>query len=298
MKKVKFKNAGRAMYVVLCVGLVVVAVVSVVGYRAAVKSVTDGLVTPKDETEEPDLDYSAVDAVLQDIEKSNQEDPTQPTDVPEGNPFAADEGSVDTQSGQPYDDVMGTGDPNAVNRADAAPGDNSADTQINSPGTQTNSTDAQTSDDAFVDVTDELEALYYEQAIIMPVNGEIINAYSEGELVKVSGSVWRTHDGVDIGAAEGTPVKSMTSGTVTEVYNDPLWGCCVVIDHGNTLSGCYYGLAPDLEVAVGDKLNSGDVIGAVGNTADIEADTGPHLHFALKYENRWIDPVSYIEPMK
>ena len=153
-------------------------------------------------------------------------------------------------------------------------------------------------DEAIVDITDELEALYYEQAIMMPVNGEIVNAYSDGELVKSSGGVWRTHDGIDIAADEGSSVKAMTSGTVTQVYDDPLWGTCVVVDHGNTMSGYYFGLSAAPAVAEGQAVNAGDVIGSVGNTADIESDLGSHIHFALKYQNQWIDPIGYIEPMK
>ncbi len=148
------------------------------------------------------------------------------------------------------------------------------------------------------DITGELETLFYEEAKVMPVSGEILTEYSWGELVKLSGSVWKTHDGIDIAAEEGTPVKSMTSGTVTDIYNDTLWGNCVVIDHGDTVIGYYYGLADDISVSVGDKVASGTVIGAVGNTADIESDMESHLHFALKYEDTWIDPVSYIEPVK
>ncbi len=261
MKKVKFQNAGRAMYAMLCAGLIVVGIASVAGYRAAVGSVTKGFET---DNAADDIDYSEVDAVLSGIEKANSETPasayTPPVHEPEyGLPAASDAETDDTQ------------------QADGA---------------------AEPTDDALIDLTDELEALYYEQAVMMPVNGEILAAYSEGELVKTGGGVWRTHDGIDIAAAEGTDVKSMTSGTVTDVYNDPLWGCCVTVDHGNTLSGCYFGLSPELAVSVGDTLNAGDVIGKVGNTADIESDSGPHLHFALKYENRWIDPISYIEPMK
>jgi len=149
-----------------------------------------------------------------------------------------------------------------------------------------------------VDITDELQTLYYEQAKMFPVSGDIANEYSWGELVKASSGVWRTHDGIDLLADAGSDVKSMTSGTVTNIYSDPLWGNCVVIDHGETVIGCYYGLSPEISVAVGDSVGAGEVIGKVGNTADIESDIGPHLHFALKFEGSWIDPVSYIEPMK
>lgn len=249
MKKVKFRQPSRrTLGIMLCAGILAVGAATVAGYRAAVSSVTDGLITPKDQADLPDIDYSAVDAVLSDIEKEQQEDAAQipGTAQPDMSPVQPDEGS----------------------------------------------------DEAIVDITDELEALYYEQAIMMPVNGEIISAFSGGELVKTTGGVWRTHDGVDIAAQEGENVRAMTSGTVTEVYDDPLWGCCVVVDHGNTLFGHYFGLSNDLSVNVGDRLNAGDRIGTVGNTADIESDEGSHLHFALKYQNQWIDPIQYIEPMK
>ncbi len=170
-------------------------------------------------------------------------------------------------------------------------------------------TDAEKTDEAVIveedssqvgskDITEELETLFYEEAKVLPVSGEILTEFSWGELVKTSGSVWKTHDGIDIAASEGTPVKSMTSGTVTDIYNDTLWGNCVVIDHGDTVIGYYCGLSDDISVSVGDSVASGTVIGTVGNTADIEADMESHLHFALKYENAWIDPISYIEPTK
>ena len=133
---------------------------------------------------------------------------------------------------------------------------------------------------------------------MFPVSGDILTEYSWGELVKTSGGVWRTHDGIDIAAESGDSVKAMTSGTVSDIYSDPLWGNCVVIDHGDTVVGYYCGLAPDIKFAVGDSVSAGAAIGTVGNTADIESDMDSHLHFALKYEGVWIDPVSYIEPMK
>ncbi len=148
------------------------------------------------------------------------------------------------------------------------------------------------------DVTQELETILYEQAVYMPINGEIINEFSNGELVKTSAGVWRTHDGIDIKADIGTEVKAMTKGTVNEVYADSLWGNCVVVDHGDGITGYYFGLEPQMNVTAGDEVLAGQVIGTVGNTADIESDMEPHLHFGLKYGNEWIDPVSYIEPYK
>lgn len=129
--------------------------------------------------------------------------------------------------------------------------------------------------------------------VIMPVEGEIGNHFSNGELVKSRTlGVWKTHDGIDIVAPLGTEVKAMTNGTVSEVYSDPLWGVCVTIDHGDGILGCYFGLDKNVTVSVGQEVSSGDVIGAVGNTAEIEIAEGPHLHFGVRKNGDWIDPLS------
>lgn len=132
---------------------------------------------------------------------------------------------------------------------------------------------------------------------LMPVNGKILNPYSGGELVK-SGTlgIWKTHDGVDIAAEQGTPVKAMNRGEVTQVSEDPLWGYTVIIDHGSGVMSCYYNLSSAVAVSEGDEVEAGQTIGAVGDTAEIEAAEASHLHFAVKYNGEWIDPIGYINP--
>lgn len=135
------------------------------------------------------------------------------------------------------------------------------------------------------------------QPNVMPVNGDILEPFSGGELVKSETlNVWKTHDGVDISAEAGTPVKAMNKGEVTQVEKDALWGYTVIIDHGSGVMGYYYNLSSAVSVKEGDKVQSGQVIGAVGETAEIEAASGPHLHFGLKKNGEWIDPVSFIDP--
>jgi murein DD-endopeptidase MepM/ murein hydrolase activator NlpD len=132
-------------------------------------------------------------------------------------------------------------------------------------------------------------------ANVRPVTGEIINGFSDGELVKSKTlGVWKTHDGIDIASPSGENVKSMTSGTVTEVYADQLMGITVVIDHGNGLIGYYSNLNPDIPVVPGDTVSAGSIIGLVGSTADAEVSEDPHLHFALKKNNAWIDPAALL----
>lgn len=152
--------------------------------------------------------------------------------------------------------------------------------------------------DTISDIPETLEEVFYEAAVYMPIsNTEVIGEFSFHELAKSASGVWQTHDGVDLRATQGTPVKAMTSGRVTDVYSDALWGNCVEIDHSNGLTGYYYGLASEITVATGDEVNAGQVIGYVGTT-EIESAMDDHLHFALKLADEWIDPISYIEPYK
>ena len=135
------------------------------------------------------------------------------------------------------------------------------------------------------------------QPNVMPVNGEIINPFSFGELVKSETlDVWKTHDGVDIKAEKGTAVKAMNHGEVTEIKEDPLWGYTVEIDHGSGIISCYYNLSASMMVEEGDTVDSGQIIGSIGDTAQIEAAMPSHLHFAVKRNGEWTDPISYIDP--
>lgn len=129
----------------------------------------------------------------------------------------------------------------------------------------------------------------------MPLTGEVTVPFSNGELIKSKTlGVWKTHDGVDIAAPLGTPVAAVTDGSVSEVYSDPLWGVCVVIDHGDGAFSHYYGLDKNVPVNVGQPVKSGDVVGAVGNTAEMEVAEPAHLHFAVKRDGVWTDPIAFV----
>lgn len=145
-----------------------------------------------------------------------------------------------------------------------------------------------------VEVVEEA-AVVTPQAMVRPLNGEIINVFSGGELVKSKTlNVWKTHDGVDIAGAPDEKVKSMASGTVTKVYEDQMMGACVVIDHGNGLEGYYCNLSKDIPIAEGQNVSAGSIIGMVGDTAESEISEPSHLHFAVKKNGEWIDPIALI----
>ncbi|MDE7288916.1 MAG: M23 family metallopeptidase, partial [Oscillospiraceae bacterium] len=145
------------------------------------------------------------------------------------------------------------------------------------------------------ETTEKVTETFIPQAMVRPLNGEILNEFSDGELVKSKTlNVWKTHDGVDIAGAAEEKVKSMTSGTVTKVYDDQMLGSCVIVDHGGGLEGYYCNLSKDIPVAEGQSVSAGTIIGSVGNTAEGEISEDSHLHFAVKKNGDWIDPIALI----
>lgn len=100
----------------------------------------------------------------------------------------------------------------------------------------------------------------------------ILAMFSGSELVKsITTGSWQTHNGIDIAAEVGSEVYAISNGEITEINNDPVWGVTVLLDHHNGYVTRYCGLSDGLEVQLGDMMVSGDLIGTVGNTADIES---------------------------
>ena len=125
----------------------------------------------------------------------------------------------------------------------------------------------------------------------LPVAGKKIGPYSGGKLVKdATLGEWRTHDGLDLGAAKGTPVYAAGRGTVASVKEDGLWGTVVSIDHPNGLTTVYCGIA-DATVHEGDEVADREQIGAVGKIP-CELALEDHLHFAVKKGEKWVDPLA------
>ena len=132
--------------------------------------------------------------------------------------------------------------------------------------------------------------------IVTPVEGETVAAFSADELqYDATMGDWRTHDGIDIQAPEGTQVLAAEAGTVQSVYEDNLMGTVVVIDHGDGVQTLYASLEADPAVEAGDEVTAGQVIGTVGSTAAAEADRGAHLHFSVTQNGEPTDPEAYLK---
>jgi len=131
-------------------------------------------------------------------------------------------------------------------------------------------------------------------AYSLPVSGDIIGVFSGEELVRnTTMNDWRTHNGVDITAEKGTEILAAADGTVAEITNDPLWGTVMVIDHLDGNQTIYCGLDNNLPVSVGDTVLVRQVIGKLGAIPS-ESEEKSHLHFAMKNDGAWVDPLDKI----
>lgn len=100
------------------------------------------------------------------------------------------------------------------------------------------------------------------------------------------------HQGMDIAAKEGTPVKAASDGNVVLAYPNLFYsGNVVVIDHGFGLQTIYAHLQ-EMKVKRGDKVKQGDIIGLVGKTGRV---TGPHLHWGASLRNVRFNPQSLLD---
>lgn len=130
---------------------------------------------------------------------------------------------------------------------------------------------------------------------IMPTIGNVSKGYTVEALVwSDTMEDYRTHDGIDICAGAGEGVMAAADGIVTEVYAHPMMGTTVVIRHDGDAESVYQNLAEDVAVSVGDTVKSGEVLGAVGESALIEIAEEPHLHFALRVAGKSVNPLDYI----
>lgn len=131
---------------------------------------------------------------------------------------------------------------------------------------------------------------------IWPLSGAVSKDYSVETLVySETTDDWRTHNGVDLLGYLGEPVMAVTAGTVSQIYEDDMYGTTVVITHADSVSSHYSNLAVVPTVTVGQTVAAGDVIGAVGDTALLECADEPHLHLEVFKEGIAMDPEEYIE---
>jgi murein DD-endopeptidase MepM/ murein hydrolase activator NlpD len=111
-----------------------------------------------------------------------------------------------------------------------------------------------------------------------------------GDLRMFNGKKQSQHFGTDIDGDTGDPAYAANDGVV--VMNRECFGSgnTVLIHHGLGIYTAYFHLSR-FDVKKGDRVRKGDQVGLVGMTGRV---TGPHLHWGVKIDGRWIDPESLL----
>lgn len=103
---------------------------------------------------------------------------------------------------------------------------------------------------------------------------------------------WTGHNGVDLAAPKNTPIVATRSGVVSFTgYQEDGAGYYVWVNHGDGFKSIYMHMTRYI-VKQGQYVEAGEIIGYVGSTG---RSTGNHLHFGLKYNGSYVDPLKYIK---
>ncbi len=132
----------------------------------------------------------------------------------------------------------------------------------------------------------------WEQPFLMPGKGPPTSFFGGQRLF--NGKTASTHYGVDLRGNEKTWVLSANSGKV--VFADSLFnsGNFIVLDHGGKIFTTHSHMSK-FAVKVGDMVKRGQHLGKIGATG---RDTGPHLHWAVRIDGLYVDPLEFLKVAK
>ena len=124
----------------------------------------------------------------------------------------------------------------------------------------------------------------------MPSSSRITSGFGyRSEVMYGSGTF---HNGIDIAVNAGTPIIAAKAGRVIGAGYHYSMGNHVIIDHGGGVYTVYMH-ASRLLVSVGQEVSRGQTIALVGSTG---MSTGPHLHFSVKINGAYVNPLKYVSP--
>jgi murein DD-endopeptidase MepM/ murein hydrolase activator NlpD len=104
--------------------------------------------------------------------------------------------------------------------------------------------------------------------------------------------ITRAHNGTDLAATYGTPVRAIGHGAVVSAGFESGYGNLVAVRHANGYTS-YYGHLSKILVRAGQRVSQSDLVGLVGATG---LATGPHLHYGIMRNGAWADPMRIQSP--
>lgn len=124
----------------------------------------------------------------------------------------------------------------------------------------------------------------------MPVEGvKLTSSYGMRNHPVLGGR--RAHKGIDLAGPVGTPIYATADGLVSKAEWFSGYGLYVAIEHGGALQ-TRYGHMSRLNVADGQRVRKGDIIGFIGSTG---RSTGPHLHYEVRVNGEAVNPLPYMQ---
>jgi len=124
-----------------------------------------------------------------------------------------------------------------------------------------------------------------------PVTGEIDESSPFGVRTDPFVHEAAMHTGIDFRGDIGDSIRTTAAGTVTIAGLSGGYGKMVEIDHGNGLA-TRYGHLSEIDVQVGDKVHTGEIVGKLGSTG---RSTGPHLHYEVRVKGEAVDPQKFLD---
>ena len=134
-----------------------------------------------------------------------------------------------------------------------------------------------------------------ENVMSWPVRGEVIMDYSMDKTIYYPTlQEYKCNPSILIQSEEGTDVAAAFSGTVADVYHDAQLGTVVEMSLGNGYEA-YYGQLKNVDVAVGDTVRQGQIIGTVSTPTRFYSVEGSHLNFRVTRDGEPVDPLDYLD---
>jgi hypothetical protein len=127
------------------------------------------------------------------------------------------------------------------------------------------------------------------EMVMLPSKGEVSSGY--GYRRSPFNDRKEFHTGIDLPRPYGSKIKAAVSGKVIFSGTQNGYGKVVILEHANGYQTIYGHNSKNL-VNKGDYVKQNDIIAQVGDTGRT---TGPHLHFELRKNNKYLDPEKYIK---